>query len=217
MNATRLIALCSILTWANALFASPEQLTDGQARHLLLRTGFAPSQAEVEAVTGQSARMAVTRVLTAATASKTIHPAPDFVSLPPPIPYAFLKTQEEQQAMRQQQLCEGMVALKSALVELGAWDRTLVITFSEFGRRARQNNSGGTDHGTAAPHFVAGGDVRGGLYGQAPDLTRLDAAQNLVHTTDFRQLYAGVAKGWWGVAPELVVRGTFDPIKFLRG
>ena len=108
MNATKLIAICSILTWANALFASPEQLTAAQARHLLLRTGFAPSHAEVEAVTGQSARVAVTRVLAAATASKTIHPAPGFVSLPPPIPYAFLKTKEEQQAMRQQQLREGL-------------------------------------------------------------------------------------------------------------
>ena len=115
------------------------------------------------------------------------------------------------------QLAEGMAALKSALTELGAWDRTLVMTFSEFGRRARQNNSGGTDHGTAAPHFVAGGAVRGGLYGQAPDLARLDAAQNLVYTTDFRQLYATVAQDWWGVAPERVVRGKFDPVKFLRG
>ena len=110
-----------------------------------------------------------------------------------------------------------MAALKSALTELGAWDRTLVMTFSEFGRRARQNNSGGTDHGTAAPHFLAGGAVRGGLYGQAPDLTRLDAAQNLVHTTDFRQIYATVAQSWWGVAPEAVVRGKFDTIAFLRG
>jgi len=115
------------------------------------------------------------------------------------------------------QLGEGMAALKSALTELGAWDRTLVMTFSEFGRRARQNNSGGTDHGTAAPHFIAGGAVRGGLYGQAPDLTQLDGAQNLVHTTDFRQIYATVAQGWWGVAPEAVVRGRFDTIPFLRG
>ena len=114
------------------------------------------------------------------------------------------------------QLGEGMAALKSALTELGAWDRTLIMTFSEFGRRARQNNSGGTDHGTAAPHFIAGGSVRGGLYGQAPDLARLDAAQNLQYTTDFRQLYATVAQDWWGVAPELVVRGKFDAIPFVR-
>ncbi|MGH8847469.1 MAG: DUF1501 domain-containing protein, partial [Polaromonas sp.] len=114
------------------------------------------------------------------------------------------------------QLAEGLAALKSALTELGAWDRTLVMTFSEFGRRARQNNSNGTDHGTVAPHFVAGGAVRGGLYGQAPDLGRLDSTQNASYTTDFRQLYATVAKDWWGVNPDTVTRGRFEPLKFLK-
>ena len=114
------------------------------------------------------------------------------------------------------QLAEGMAALKSALSELGAWDRTLVMSFSEFGRRPQQNNSNGTDHGTMAPHFVAGGAVHGGLYGQAPDLTRLDGTQNARYTTDFRQLYATVAKDWWGVNPDSVVRGRFEPVKFLR-
>ena len=114
------------------------------------------------------------------------------------------------------QLGEGLVALRSAFTELGAWDRTLVMTFSEFGRRPRQNNSNGTDHGTVAPHFVAGGAVRGGLYGQTPDLTRLDGSQNLSYTTDFRQLYATVAQDWWGVNAETVVRGRFEPLKFLR-
>lgn len=114
------------------------------------------------------------------------------------------------------QLAEGIVALKGALTELSAWDRTLVMTFSEFGRRPRQNQSNGTDHGTAAPHFVAGGAVRGGWYGQAPDLSRLDSTQNLLHTTDFRQLYATVARDWWGIKPETVVRGNFEPLGFLR-
>ena len=114
------------------------------------------------------------------------------------------------------QLGEGIAALQGALTELGAWDRALVMTFSEFGRRPRKNNSNGTDHGTAAPHFVAGGAVRGGLYGRAPDLTRLDAAQNLLYTTDFRQLYATVAKNWWGINPETVVRGRFDLLNFLK-
>lgn len=114
------------------------------------------------------------------------------------------------------QLGEGMAALRSALIELGAWERTLVMTFSEFGRRPRLNNSNGTDHGTVAPHFVAGGAVRGGFYGQAPDLTRLDGTQNLIHTTDFRQLYSTVAQDWWGVNPEKVVRGRFEPVRFLR-
>ena len=106
--------------------------------------------------------------------------------------------------------------MRGALTELGAWDRTLVMTFSEFGRRARQNGSNGTDHGTAAPHFVAGGAVRGGLWGTAPDLQLLDENQNLRHSTDFRQLYATVARDWWGVDPRRVLRGDFEPIPFLR-
>jgi uncharacterized protein (DUF1501 family) len=114
------------------------------------------------------------------------------------------------------QLAEGMAALKSALTELGAWDRTMVMTFSEFGRRARQNSSGGSDHGTAAPHFIAGGAVRGGIYGKAPDLNRLDGNQNVLYTTDFRQIYTTVAQQWWGVNAESVVRGKFDALKFLR-
>ena len=114
------------------------------------------------------------------------------------------------------QLAAGMAALKTSLTELGAWDRTLVMTFSEFGRRPHQNSSNGTDHGTLAPHFVAGGAVRGGLYGQAPDLARLDGTQNASYTTDFRQLYATVAKDWWGVKPDMVTRGHFDTLGLLR-
>ena len=114
------------------------------------------------------------------------------------------------------QLAEGMAALKSAFTELGAWDRTMVMTFSEFGRRARQNSSGGTDHGTAAPHFITGGAVRGGMYGKAPDLNRLDGNQNVLYTTDFRQIYTTLAQQWWGVNAESVVRGKFDALKFMR-
>jgi uncharacterized protein (DUF1501 family) len=114
------------------------------------------------------------------------------------------------------QLAEGLAALRGALQEVGAWDRTLIMTYSEFGRRARQNQSNGTDHGTAASHFVMGGAVRGGLIGQAPDLGRLDATQNLVYTTDFRAVQATVAKSWWGINPELVVHGKFDQLQLLR-
>ncbi len=113
------------------------------------------------------------------------------------------------------QLAEGLVALRAGLVEVGAWERTLIVTYSEFGRRARQNQSGGTDHGTAAPHFAFGGAVRGGVFGTMPDLERLDATQNVVHTADFRQLYATIAQRWWGLDPEPVVRGRFDPLPFL--
>jgi uncharacterized protein (DUF1800 family) len=108
MNAIVKIAIYSILSLAGAINAAPERLTADQARHFLIRTGFAPTQGQVDAVTGQSAQAVVTQALAAAKASKTIHPAPDFVAQPPPIPYALLKTKEEQQAMRQQQMREGL-------------------------------------------------------------------------------------------------------------
>ncbi|AIT20821.1 hypothetical protein BTN_2987 [Burkholderia thailandensis E254] len=72
------------------------------------------------------------------------------------------QNQPGQQAGLLKQLALGFVAMRSALIELGRWNDTLVMTYAEFGRRARENQSNGTDHGTAAPHFVMGGRVRGG-------------------------------------------------------
>lgn len=92
--------------------AAPSQLSAVQARHLLVRTGFAPTQAEVNALVGQSAQQAVTSIISRAQAARPIYPAPAFVSQSPPIPGRFLKTREEQQAMREQQQREAL-ALKS--------------------------------------------------------------------------------------------------------
>jgi uncharacterized protein (DUF1501 family) len=73
------------------------------------------------------------------------------------------------------------------------------MTYSEFGRRAAQNASGGTDHGKAAPHFVLGGRVKGGLYGSAPRLDALDDG-DVPATTDFRSVYNTVLTRWWSDA-----------------
>jgi uncharacterized protein (DUF1501 family) len=74
-----------------------------------------------------------------------------------------------------------------------------VATYAEFGRRPRENQSGGTDHGTANAHFILGGTVAGGLYGQRPELARLDGNGNLAHAVDFREVYATILNSWWGV------------------
>lgn len=113
------------------------------------------------------------------------------------------------------QLAEGLLALKSALGELKRWDDTLVMTYAEFGRRPKENQSNGTDHGTAAPHFVIGGRVRGGLYGEAPRLDRLDGNGNLPFAVDFRSLYATALERWWGVAAGGVLGGRFPAIELL--
>ncbi|MBI4967832.1 MAG: DUF1501 domain-containing protein [Rhodospirillales bacterium] len=98
------------------------------------------------------------------------------------------------------ELAQGLAAFRLALKAAGLWDRVLVMTYSEFGRRAQENASRGTDHGTAAPHLLIGGRVKGGFYGEAPSLAKLEGG-DLVHTLDFHQLYATVAEGWWGLTP----------------
>jgi uncharacterized protein (DUF1501 family) len=113
------------------------------------------------------------------------------------------------------QLGEGLAALKSALVEIGRWDSTLVMTYAEFGRRPHENGSNGTDHGTASAHFVAGGRVRGGLYGQAPQLDRLQNG-NLAYAVDFRSLYATALESWWGVPVASALGERFAPLDVLR-
>ncbi len=71
-----------------------------------------------------------------------------------------------------------------------------LMTFSEFGRRVDENGGGGTDHGTAAPVFVIGDHVNGGLHGAQPSLTALDNDDNLIPTVDFRRLYSTVLDKW---------------------
>ena len=113
-------------------------------------------------------------------------------------------------------LGDGLEALKSALQELNHWNSTLVMTYAEFGRRPQENQSGGTDHGTANVHFVAGGRVKGGLYGQAPQLDRLDGAGNLPFAIDFRSLYATALERWWGVDSKPVLGQKFPLLDLLR-
>jgi len=121
-----------------------------------------------------------------------------------------------QQASLLKQLADGMVALRSALGELGRWQSTLIMTYSEFGRRPRENQSGGTDHGTVAPHFVAGGRVQGGLHGVPPVLASLDGSGNLPVGVDFRSIYAMVLERWWGLDSMQVLEKRFTPMPLLR-
>jgi uncharacterized protein (DUF1501 family) len=113
-------------------------------------------------------------------------------------------------------LAEGIAALKSALQELNRWDSTLIMTYAEFGRRPKENQSNGTDHGTANVHFVTGGRVKGGLYGEAPQLGRLDGNGNLPFHVDFRSLYSTVISQWWGGDAARVLNGKFQPIELLK-
>ncbi|MEE9352586.1 MAG: DUF1501 domain-containing protein, partial [Thiotrichaceae bacterium] len=96
-------------------------------------------------------------------------------------------------------LAEGLHSFSRAMKSSRMWDDVLVMTYSEFGRSIKENLSGGTDHGTAAPQLVMGGKVKGGqLYGDRADLQNLDSEGDLNYSTDFRAIYATVAQSWWG-------------------
>jgi uncharacterized protein (DUF1501 family) len=95
---------------------------------------------------------------------------------------------------------------------IGRADDVVLMAFSEFGRRPRENDNLGTDHGTAGPMFIVGKPVRGGHYGQPVDLGLRAADDNLQHTTDFRRVYATLMDRWLGVRSEgTVLRGRFEP------
>jgi uncharacterized protein (DUF1501 family) len=93
----------------------------------------------------------------------------------------------------------------------GHKDRLCVMTFSEFGRRAKENGSKGTDHGSGAPMFLVGGKVKAGAFGTHPSLAELDMG-NLKFATDFRQVYAAVLEKWLGVPSRGVVGEGFKPV-----
>ena len=95
-------------------------------------------------------------------------------------------------------LASGLATFRRNMLAANLWNDVVVMTYSEFGRRARQNASGGTDHGTAAPHFVMGGKVKGGLHGAYPSLADLQDG-DLKHTVDFRNVYSTLAQGCWGL------------------
>jgi uncharacterized protein (DUF1501 family) len=103
---------------------------------------------------------------------------------------------------------DSITALFRDLSARGHRDRLLIMTFSEFGRRARENGSRGTDHGSGAPMFLVGGRVKSGVVGDHPSLSQLDDG-NLRHHTDFRQVYAAVLDRWLGVPSRQVLGQEF--------
>jgi len=109
-------------------------------------------------------------------------------------------------------------ALRAFLDDLAAArlaQRVAVLVFSEFGRQVRENASAGTDHGTAAPVFLAGGGVQSGLVGTAPSL--LDLVGNAPKMTmDFRRVYATILEDWLGVSSKDALGGTFERLPLLR-
>jgi uncharacterized protein (DUF1501 family) len=97
------------------------------------------------------------------------------------------------------QVSDAIASFHRDLELQGLADKVTIMTFSEFGRRVNQNGTTGTDHGTAAPMFVVGNAVRGGILGKAPNLTDIDNNGNLKNQFDYRQVYASVLQDFLGV------------------
>lgn len=112
------------------------------------------------------------------------------------------------------ELAEALVAFRQSAQRAGVWERVLLMTYSEFGRRVGENASTGTDHGTAAPHLVLGGNIKGGLYGSMPSLTDLQEG-DLKYHVDYRSLYATVIKDWWELPGTIFDRSVYPTLGFL--
>lgn len=107
-----------------------------------------------------------------------------------------------------------LAAFLKDLTMQGRAQDVVVMTYSEFGRRVQENGSAGTDHGAASVLFVAGGAVKGGVYGEHPGLDDLDDGDLRFHT-DFRSVYATLLTRWLGSNSEPVLGGVFKPLDFV--
>lgn len=113
------------------------------------------------------------------------------------------------------QLSESVSAFLLDLKRDNLLDRVMLMTFSEFGRTVRENGRRGTDHGSAAPLFIAGGKVAGGLVGAHPNLTDLEAGGQK-HHTDFRRVYATMLERWLGYDSTAILGARYEPLNVLR-
>lgn len=113
-----------------------------------------------------------------------------------------------------EQLSDAVSAFYTDLAAHGNDKRVLTMTFSEFGRRVAENASHGTDHGEAAPVFMIGGNVKGGIYADHPSLDDLDNG-DVKYTTDFRSVYATVLEKWLGRTPQGIIAGNFPSLPII--
>ena len=122
--------------------------------------------------------------------------------------------QPGQHAYLLRQLAEAVAAFNADLELQGRGNDVMVMTFSEFGRRAQENGGAGTDHGAASVMFVTGASVKGGVHGDYPKLDDLDDG-DLKHHTDFRRVYSTVLGRWLGVSAPKVLGGEFANLDFV--
>ncbi len=127
------------------------------------------------------------------------------VALNAPGDYDTHDSQPEDLAENLKATVDGLLAFQRDLEARGVADRVLVQVWSEFGRRAEENGSDGTDHGAAGLGMLIGTQARGQMVGEFPGLDRLDEDGNLRATSDFRGVYCGLLEQWLGTDAGAVV------------
>ena len=119
--------------------------------------------------------------------------------------------QRDNHAALLREMSDSIAAFMSDLKRENLMSRVLLMTFSEFGRTLSENGRRGTDHGAAAPVFLVGGRVQGGLHGKHPSLTELDS-DALKFQVDYRCLYATVLQRWLGFDARPILGESYDTI-----
>ena len=111
---------------------------------------------------------------------------------------------------------ESMEAFVNDLKQQNIFEDTLILTFSEFGRRVKQNAANGTDHGSASNVFIIGKNLKTpGFYNQLASLSDLDANGDLKYTIDFRSIYATILKDWLEVDDSRVLSADYGTLDFI--
>ena len=113
------------------------------------------------------------------------------------------------QARLLQTVSDAVGAFYADLAAQEAAEDVSTVMWTEFGRRVKENGSGGTDHGTATPMFVVGGGVTSGFYGDQPSTLSTDSNGDLKYTTDFRSVYASIVEQRFGVASKDVLGQSY--------
>ncbi len=128
-------------------------------------------------------------------------------------------THQDESTRQDALLAEVDTAVSAFMQDLAAHnqaDRVVLMTWSEFGRRIKENGSKGTDHGAAAPLFIVGKPVRGGLVGEQPSLTSTVDGGNLKYTVDFRSVYQTLIRDWLQGDPRAVLGATYPELPVIR-
>lgn len=124
------------------------------------------------------------------------------------------------QPKTQERLLESYASAVAAFVrdlkQGGTFEDTLILTFSEFGRRVKQNAANGTDHGAASNVFVMGKNLKTpGFYNDLANLKDLDATGDIKYNVDFRAVYSTILEDWFDLSNDQIISGHFNSLKLV--